>query len=120
MTSMTMNGGTRPRSATFSTMGALLRHHAEAETALVGHDLAASDAGAQAVGAAQRVGPPHDALRAQVVAVLAQGGQNGRVETGLVVGGVGEADVDHARRSEEHTSELQSLMRISYAVFCLK
>src|SRR3546814_1800424 len=26
----------------------------------------------------------------------------------------------HASRSEEHTSELQSLMRISYAVFCLK
>src|SRR3546814_3624378 len=25
-----------------------------------------------------------------------------------------------AQRSEEHTSELQSLMRISYAVFCLK
>src|SRR3546814_4258479 len=36
------------------------------------------------------------------------------------------ADVEHlslfwlAARSEEHTSELQSLMRISYAVFCLK
>src|SRR3546814_5624133 len=31
--------------------------------------------------------------------------------------------VDHSgkvHRSEEHTSELQSLMRISYAVFCLK
>src|SRR3546814_19684966 len=30
--------------------------------------------------------------------------------------------IDNAtnRRSEEHTSELQSLMRISYAVFCLK
>src|SRR3546814_5508796 len=27
---------------------------------------------------------------------------------------------DLARRSEEHTSELQSLMRSSYAVFCLK
>src|SRR3546814_2496539 len=27
---------------------------------------------------------------------------------------------DPAFRSEEHTSELQSLMRISYAVFCLK
>src|SRR3546814_10156198 len=27
---------------------------------------------------------------------------------------------DQHRRSEEHTSELQSLMRISYAVFCLK
>src|SRR3546814_1388818 len=26
----------------------------------------------------------------------------------------------HGPRSEEHTSELQSLMRISYAVFCLK
>src|SRR3546814_5615293 len=26
----------------------------------------------------------------------------------------------HMNRSEEHTSELQSLMRISYAVFCLK
>src|SRR3546814_8066655 len=26
----------------------------------------------------------------------------------------------HIGRSEEHTSELQSLMRISYAVFCLK
>src|SRR3546814_2720920 len=26
----------------------------------------------------------------------------------------------YIRRSEEHTSELQSLMRISYAVFCLK
>src|SRR3546814_2042528 len=42
---------------------------------------------------------------------------------------IGNADVvgldDHAQpaavgRSEEHTSELQSLMRISYAVFCLK
>src|SRR3546814_5259359 len=27
---------------------------------------------------------------------------------------------ERPRRSEEHTSELQSLMRISYAVFCLK
>src|SRR3546814_2949602 len=30
------------------------------------------------------------------------------------------ATLDAAQRSEEHTSELQSLMRISYAVFCLK
>src|SRR3546814_5049977 len=28
--------------------------------------------------------------------------------------------IHRQRRSEEHTSELQSLMRISYAVFCLK
>src|SRR3546814_4348723 len=39
---------------------------------------------------------------------------------------VAEADAEHRfaavdqPRSEEHTSELQSLMRISYAVFCLK
>src|SRR3546814_3358805 len=36
----------------------------------------------------------------------------------LVGGGVGAGL--YAARSEEHTSELQSLMRISYAVFCLK
>src|SRR3546814_4875293 len=30
------------------------------------------------------------------------------------------AAAHHLSRSEEHTSELQSLMRISYAVFCLK
>src|SRR3546814_7173488 len=31
-----------------------------------------------------------------------------------------EAQATRMRRSEEHTSELQSLMSISYAVFCLK
>src|SRR3546814_3939976 len=38
--------------------------------------------------------------------------QAARVGVGLVP--------EDRRRSEEHTSELQSLMRISYAVFCLK
>src|SRR3546814_2528072 len=32
----------------------------------------------------------------------------------------GRVQPDRLPRSEEHTSELQSLMRISYAVFCLK
>src|SRR3546814_3413648 len=32
----------------------------------------------------------------------------------------GLASISQPMRSEEHTSELQSLMRISYAVFCLK
>src|SRR3546814_7918844 len=37
------------------------------------------------------------------------------------IGMVGIEQSEHDRlRSEEHTSELQSLMRISYAVFCLK
>src|SRR3546814_6049900 len=50
----------------------------------------------------------HDpALRGQVGAVpVGQGDQGGPEPRG--------------RRTEEHTSELQSLMRISYAVFCLK
>src|SRR3546814_2820834 len=42
---------------------------------------------------------------------------------GDLLAGAGDADDDRdapALRSEEHTSELQSLMRISYAVFCLK
>src|SRR3546814_6129849 len=38
----------------------------------------------------------------------------GRVDPRLAIA----RDIDHARRSEEHTSELQSIMRISYAVFC--
>src|SRR3546814_6552239 len=44
--------------------------------------------------------------------------QRGEVlEQGLVLRSFQRLAVD---RSEEHTSELQSLMRISYAVFCLK
>src|SRR3546814_10084028 len=34
--------------------------------------------------------------------------------------GITTEDIPNNARSEEHTSELQSLMRISYAVFCLK
>src|SRR3546814_6257017 len=43
--------------------------------------------------------------------LLPSRGPPGRTPPGTPPGG---------RRSEEHTSELQSLMRISYAVFCLK
>src|SRR3546814_8364219 len=43
------------------------------------------------------------------------------LENGYRRGGDRPDAADHlGRRSEEHTSELQSLMRISYAVFCLK
>src|SRR3546814_4222258 len=42
----------------------------------------------------------------------------GRQARRLVGSAVGR--MDDGARSEEHTSELQSLMRISYAVFCLK
>src|SRR3546814_6716434 len=42
------------------------------------------------------------------------------VQIGLACGFSGQAQIGKGMRSEEHTSELQSLMRISYAVFCLK
>src|SRR3546814_9526829 len=38
----------------------------------------------------------------------------------MVEAGIFDGDTLIVDRSEEHTSELQSLMRISYAVFCLK
>src|SRR3546814_8679859 len=42
------------------------------------------------------------------------------VSLNLPIAVEGQQPLDLANRSEEHTSELQSLMRISYAVFCLK
>src|SRR3546814_8915101 len=58
----------------------------------------------EAVAAAEELGGPVWVVKAQIHA-------GGRGKGG---------GVKLARRSEEHTSELQSLMRISYAVFCLK
>src|SRR3546814_2569842 len=58
-------------------------------------------------------------------AAAAKGEVAEQVEQRDAVGERDEQVVEHAarvptvRRSEEHTSELQSLMRISYAVFCL-
>src|SRR3546814_2400895 len=43
-----------------------------------------------------------------------------RVDVETIGRRTGLTHVAHLGRSEEHTSELQSLMRISYAVFCLK
>src|SRR3546814_9437226 len=51
----------------------------------------------------------------------AQHAAAGGDEGAIVARGAGVEDAHAARfRSEEHTSELQSLMRISYAVFCLQ
>src|SRR3546814_7980844 len=44
------------------------------------------------------------------------GASSQTAQVGCLNGGA----ISHWVRSEEHTSELQSLMRISYAVFCLK
>src|SRR3546814_2483047 len=43
-----------------------------------------------------------------------------RLTVAIPASGAGSRGGADLRRSEEHTSELQSLMRISYAVFCLK
>src|SRR3546814_1720387 len=44
----------------------------------------------------------------------------GQIATPVTLKGVFDQDEALKERSDEHTSELQSLMRISYAVFCLK
>src|SRR3546814_1886447 len=46
--------------------------------------------------------------------------RGGQRDVGRTAAPVAAGTRPQPRRSEEHTSELQSLMRISYAVFCLK
>src|SRR3546814_6737760 len=61
------------------------------------------------------------ALAAEAPDRLLQGRlHRGAVGLALPADEVGAVILDGDLRSEEHTSELQSLMRISYAVFCLK
>src|SRR3546814_3201325 len=55
--------------------------------------------------------PPAKSLRNMVAALTAQA---------MAAGRRAYRALSRDRRSEEHTSELQSLMRTSYAVFCLK
>src|SRR3546814_5438961 len=64
--------------------------------------------------AAQRAGIPSAVL----YAVALQ--ESGIRRNGRIVPWPWSLNVAGQSRSEEHTSELQSLMRISYAVFCLK
>src|SRR3546814_1875964 len=51
--------------------------------------------------------------------VITVGGTNGKGSTVAFIEAIACAAGWRVGRSEEHTSELQSLMRISYAVFCL-
>src|SRR3546814_2677864 len=60
--------------------------------------------------------PAFDRFRHEPRRHPARTGGNARTDRG----GGRRGDRSHEARSEEHTSELQSLMRISYAVFCLK
>src|SRR3546814_10573560 len=69
-------------------------------------------------------GLTQEALAGLVQAPLTQGAiahiESGRSESSRHIVWIAAALRVRAERSEEHTSELQSLMRISYAVFCLK
>src|SRR3546814_9055500 len=72
------------------------------------------------VGKRQR---PHRMIESKLnrcVNVIHIGDPLNQNKAGFVQHGQEDAVHDKARRSEEHTSELQSLMRISYAVFCWK
>src|SRR3546814_3290680 len=63
-----------------------------------------------------------DALRSEVCFQCASNGSginHRRPSRGADMAAIWKISGVHALRSEEHTSELQSLMRISYAVFCL-
>src|SRR3546814_5517655 len=61
-----------------------------------------------------RFGPDTEAAVEQFQAV------HGLPQTGAIDAATAAKARELGMRSEEHTSELQSLMRISYAVFCLK
>src|SRR3546814_9002406 len=57
--------------------------------------------------------------RERVIAALVVG-YDGLLSSPQLAQSLREGILSEGTRSEEHTSELQSLMRISYAVFCLK
>src|SRR3546814_8768473 len=72
-----------------------------------------------------KIGPHRDAMRARLAEILhvAIGAISVKATTTEKLGFTGRGEgiaAQTAVRSEEHTSELQSLMRISYAVLCLK
>src|SRR3546814_5082656 len=71
--------------------------------------------GSEALGVLQVIGADNPRLARDPEVLLMKGAS----ELMLKDYGTAVASLAHPR-SEEHTSELQSLMRISYAVFCLK
>src|SRR3546814_3756069 len=89
--------------------------------------LVAADPGqGEAVGGLCQLGGLHECLVDRIEQVVGVGGVSvAAVEIRpqhqvLEAVAVDVVDDEGGQRSEEHTSELQSLMRISYAVFCLK
>src|SRR3546814_7326808 len=73
-------------------------------------------ASSEAIARANNIPPPFIIRIGERLSI--PGGRYHRVKSGET--GIAIARAYGVSRSEEHTSELQSLMRISYAVFCLK
>src|SRR3546814_1305974 len=93
------------------------------QVGLAGHHDALGSVGHRAAGGGDEHESVVSAGPGEVDGTAGGGGSGG--ELGHLVLQAGERIDDGRRlgavlRSEEHTSELQSLMRISYAVFCLK
>src|SRR3546814_2418616 len=63
-----------------------------------------------------------DLAQPRLACVAYEGQEHGasRDEMAVIAWHAESVPITPGKRSEEHTSELQSLMRISYAVFCLK
>src|SRR3546814_5186504 len=95
-----------PYTTLFRSGGLLIRQAEFVGTLFPGAELGRVDAGDRAESDERREIGARDARVIMVV------GPEVELAIGDAVIGIG--------RSEEHTSELQSLMRISYAVFCLK
>src|SRR3546814_6494318 len=101
-------------------LGALAVGESVIEGLLEGEDVLATAAAMRAMGAsAERTGDGlwrvngvgvGGLLQPQTALDMGNSGTSTRLLMGVIA----------SHRSEEHTSELQSLMRISYAVFCLK
>src|SRR3546814_6484269 len=109
--------------------------HGQLEVAVVqrlGQDFLGQQQRAEQLGAPLQVGERREHVRRDhgtdralehgaAVQLDARGvGDRGNLLRRIRTTGLLELDREHVGRSEEHTSELQSLMRISYAVFCLK
>src|SRR3546814_1400857 len=77
-----------------------------------GYDLAVAGIALPSIMQAMSIEPAHAGL-------MVSSALFGMLFGNLLFGTLGER-IGRPKRSEEHTSELQSLMRISYAVFCLK
>src|SRR3546814_8469487 len=97
--------------------GLVMTSPARAQSGAVAAAMSAGTVGEQADGYLGIAGSVSDAVRQEVESINIKR----RAASTHLAGkrGVTVQDVAAATRSEEHTSELQSLMRTSYAVFCL-